>query len=53
MGEVEFPLQPRDLGRFAVMVVENLQRHHAIRVGGVVRPVHRRISAVAEIASTT
>ena len=48
VGEVEFALQPRHLGRLAVMVVENLQRHHAIRVGGVVRPVHRRVPAVAE-----
>ena len=30
------------------MVVENLQRHHAIRARGVMRPVHRRIPAVAE-----
>ena len=42
MGELEFPLQPRYLGRLAVMVVENLQRHHAIGARGVVRPVHRR-----------
>ena len=48
VGEVEFPLQPGYLGRLAMMVVENLQRHRAIRAGGVMRPVHRRVPAVAE-----
>jgi hypothetical protein len=30
------------------MVVENLQRQHAIRARGVVRQIHRRVPAVAE-----
>jgi len=48
VGKVEFPLQLGYLGRLAVMVVENLQGHHVIGARGVVRPVNRRGSAVAE-----
>ena len=31
-----------------MIVVENLQRHHAIRVDDAMCPVHRRVPAVAE-----
>ena len=31
-----------------MIVVENLQRYHAIRVDDAMRPVHRRVPAVAE-----
>ena len=44
-GEFELAPQPSDLSQMAVTVVENLQRHLAIRV---VRAVHRRVATVAE-----
>ena len=48
MRELEFSSQPGGLVLAAVVVVENLQRHSAIRVGGGVRPVHGGVSAPAQ-----
>ena len=43
--EFELPSQPADLRQVVVTVVENLERHLAIRV---VRAVHRRVATLAE-----
>ena len=48
MGELEFSSAAGGLILAAMMIVENLQRHSAIRVGGAVRPVHGGVSAMPE-----
>ena len=48
MRELEFSSKPGGLVVAAMMIVENLQRHSAIRVGGGVRPVHGGVSATPE-----
>ena len=53
VGEVEFTLQTCELGGFAVVIVQHLQRYRAVWLGGIVSAVDRRISAVAKDASTT
>ncbi len=45
MRELEFPSKPGGLVLAAVMVVENLECHSAIRLGGRVCPVHGGVSA--------
>ena len=48
MGKLELPLQTGQMVRLAVVLAEDLQCDRAVRARGVVRPVHRRISAVAQ-----
>src|SRR5215218_8185059 len=48
MRELEFSSQLGDLILTAVKLVENLQRHSAIRLGGGMRPVHSGVSTTSE-----
>jgi hypothetical protein len=46
--QFEFSSQTRHLGLVPVLLVKHLQRDGAIGAGGVVRPIYRRVSAMAE-----
>ncbi len=48
MRELEFSSKPGGLVLAAMMIVENLQRHSAIRVGRGVRSIHGGVSATPE-----